>query len=364
MTRAVELAQIASAGVSEAFKNRIINGWMLIDQRNGGSVVSATNSGWAMDRWATVSFASGATTGKYTTQQVGGPAPATQGFTGCLRVTSSAATTVGAGDIYAIGQAIEGQNIQDLAWGTSSAKAITLSFWVQSSLTGNFGGALLNNDGNYNYPFQYTINAANTWEYKTVTIPGPTAGTWLTTNGVGVYVRFGLGGGSAWAQPAGTWTTTTAYTASSSVNVVSTNGATWLLTGVQFEVGTVASSFEYRSFGTELALCQRYTVVFNTLNSNTANRMGLGMAGTSVIAYCQVRHPVPMRGMPTLSSVGTVAVSDTQTGVVATSLGIQGVTSDLNQTQITVNVASGLTAFRPYYLEFSGTGTLTLSAEL
>jgi hypothetical protein len=366
MTRAVELAQVAALGVSQAFKNRIINGWMLIDQRNGGSAVSATNSGFAMDRWATTSYAGAPTTGKYTTQQVGGAAPATQGFTGCLRVISSAATAVGGSDIYAITQAIEGQNIQDLAWGSASARTITLSFWVQSSLTGNFGGALMNNDGNYNYPFQYTINVANTWEYKTITIPGPTAGTWLTNNGAGVYVRFGLGGGSAWSQPAGAWTTTTAYTANSSVNVVSTNGATWLITGVQFEVGSTATSFDYRPYGTEFMLCQRYYYKYVGASGNNYEMIGTGVATNATQADAGCPLPVPMRTVPSCAFTGTIFGYDQGNAQILSSIGaIYGGKSNIYLNLIFTN-AGGFSAGRGFifYTQNATTASFAFSAEL
>ena len=240
------------------FKNRIINGGMVIDQRNAGASVSATNGGYTLDRWTAVSYDNTAQTGKFTVQQNAGSVTPPAGFTNYLGVTSSATTTVSGNGIYAISQYIEGYNIADLAWGTASAKSVTVSFWVYSSLTGTFGGAINNGAGNYNYPFQFVILSANTWTYCSVVIPAPTSGTWLTTNGSGVVVRFGLGAGVSWSDPVGAWTTNAAYTADSSVSVVGTNGATFYITGVQLEKGSTATSFDYRPYGTELSLCQRY----------------------------------------------------------------------------------------------------------
>jgi len=129
---------------------------------------------------------------------------------------------------------------------------------VRSSLTGTFGGALANNGGTRTYPFTYTISVANTWEQKSVTIAGDTSGTWLTTNGVGLTLQIGLGVGSTYSGTAGSWAATNYLSATGATSVVGTNGATFYITGVQLEVGSTATSFDYRPYGTELALCQRY----------------------------------------------------------------------------------------------------------
>jgi hypothetical protein len=239
------------------FKNRIINGAMDIDQRNAGASVTITNTGantYTLDRW----FAYGNVASKFSVQQNAGAVTPPAGFTDYLGVTSLAATTVAAGDQYILGQAIEGFNVADLAWGTASASTVTISFWVRSSLTGTFGGAVRNSAGNRSYPFTYSISAANTWEQKNITVAGDTSGTWLTTNGVGLYLYLGLGVGSTYLGTAGAWSGSTLTSATGSTNVVATNGATFYITGVQLEKGTQATSFDYRAYGTELALCQRY----------------------------------------------------------------------------------------------------------
>lgn len=236
-----------------SMKNRIINGAMLIDQRNAGASVTPTNNQYTVDRWA----AELTQASKFTVQQVSGNANTTQGFQQSLRVTSSSAYSVLSTDVFDIKQQIEGYNIADLAWGTSGAKTVTLSFWVYSSLTGTFGGSITN-DGSYSYAFSYTISAANTWEQKTVTIAGPTVGTWNSTNGTGLYVRFNLGCGSNYLGTANTWVASNTVAPTGSTSIVGTNGATWYLVGVQFEVGSVASAFEWRPYGTEFMLCQRY----------------------------------------------------------------------------------------------------------
>ncbi len=255
MTQAIQVAQYGSSGVSLGFKNRIINGAMVIDQRNGGaSVTLPSGTTRTLDRWTLYS----AESSKYSCQQNAGSVTPPAGFVNYLGITSLAATTPATEDVYVVRQYIEGFNIADLAWGTANAKTITLSFWVRSSLTGTFGGALKNGSGDYSYPFTYTISQANTWEYKTLTVPGSTSGTWLTTNGLGLSLVFSLGSGSFYAGSAGSWSNNSYFTATGSTNVVGTNGATWYITGVQVEVGSLSTTFEYRDYGNELRMCQRY----------------------------------------------------------------------------------------------------------
>lgn len=246
------------SGLGYGFKNRIINGAMVIDQRNAGASVTPAAAGsgtYTLDRWN--NYASQAS--KYTVQQNSGSVTPPPGFPNYLGVVSSSAYSITSTDIFLLRQAIEGYNVADLGWGTANAHTVTLSFWVRSSLTGTFGGSFQNAAQTRNYPFSYTISAANTWEQKTITVAGDTSGTWLTTNGVGLFVNFSLGTGStysgtanAWASGGPFWSTTGA------VNLVGTSGATFYITGVQLEKGTVATSFDWRPYSAELALCQRY----------------------------------------------------------------------------------------------------------
>jgi hypothetical protein len=246
-----------------AFKNRIINGAMVIDQRNAGASVTPTSGQYTLDRW----YFSLAQTSKLTTQQNAGSVTPPVGFTNYLGVTSSSAYSVLTGDYFGFRQSIEGLNVADLGWGTANAKTVTLSFWVRSSLTGTFGGSLFNSAANRSYPYSYTISAANTWEQKSVTIAGDTTGTWLTDNGNGIQVYFSLGAGSTFSGTANTWTGGTwASQPTGSTSVVGTSGATFYITGVQLEVGTTATTFDYRAYGQELALCQRY--YFKTFEPN------------------------------------------------------------------------------------------------
>jgi len=243
------------AGNATRFKNRIINGDMRIDQRNAGaSVTAAPSTTYSLDRWYLTYSASS----KFTVQQNAGSVTPPTGFTNYLGVTSSSAYSVGAGDYFSVGQRIEGLNVADLGWGTANAKTVTLSFWVRSSLTGTFGGAVFNNGGTRSYPFTYTITSANTWEYETITIPGDTAGTWLATNGIGLSINFGLGVGSTNSGTASSWSSTGYVSATGATSIVGTSGATFYITGVQLEVGESATGFEYVDYTTQLAMCQRY----------------------------------------------------------------------------------------------------------
>ena len=254
-----------NGGQLAGLRNRIINGAMPIDQRNdGASVTPTTDAQYTLDRWnARLSVAS-----KFSVQQ--GTATNPAGFPQALLTTSLATTSLAAGDFYGIAQYIEGFNTVDFAWGSADAKTVTLSFWVRSSLTGTFGGAIRNGASNRSYPFTYAISVANTWEYKTATIPGDTAGTWATDSTCGPQVIFGLGVGTTFSGTAGAWAAANYISATGAVSVVGTNAAVWYVTGVQLELGTVATTFEQRPYGLELMLCQRYYEYLTTGNAGVS----------------------------------------------------------------------------------------------
>jgi hypothetical protein len=266
---------------------------MVIYQRNAGASVTPTATTYTLDRWqATLSQSS-----KYSVQQ---SSVAPTGFVNSTLITSLSAYSVGASDFFDYRQSIEGFNVSDLGWGTANAKTVTLSFWVRSSLTGTFGGALTNNNQDRTYPFTYTISSANTWEQKTVTIAGPTSGTWLTTNGVGVRLWFDLGTGTGYNGTANTWTASQIYRTAGSVQLLANSGATFYITGVQLEVGSSATGFEYVNYQTLLANCQRYYwQMVNGDQNNIAN--GVYYSGDTFI--CSVQYPVTMRTAPSLSYV-------------------------------------------------------------
>ena len=317
MTNAVNIAQSGSNNVS--FRNKIINGAMVIDQRNAGASVTPTNNQYLVDRYyATLTQAS-----KFTVQQNAGSVTPPVGFTKYLGVTSSSAYSVLTGDTFAIVQTIEGFNIADLAFGTASAKTVTLSFQVYSSLTGTFGGALVNGGQTRSYPFSYTVSSANTWTQISVTVAGDTTGTWTTDNTAGLLVRFGLGSGATYTGTSGAWATGNYLQPTSTVSVVGTNGATFYITGVQLEAGSTASPFEYRSYGTELALCQRYYYVMAGFYIE-----GYANAASVRAVTIPVNFPVTMRATPTR----TVITAGSYTNVRGSSstyagLGINGLSA-------------------------------------
>jgi hypothetical protein len=244
----------------------LINGAQVIDQRNAGaSVTNTTSNLYVTDRWNIY----GQQASKFTAQQNAGSVTPPTGFKNYLGITSSSAYTVLSGDNFKVLQPIEGYNFADMGWGAAGASSVTLSFWVRSSLTGTFGGSFTNSSYNRSYPFTYTISSANTWEQKSVTIAGDTSGTWLTTNGIGVNVIFSMGMGTDQSGTAGAWSAGNYQSATGAVSVVGTNGATWYVTGIMLEKGSTATSFDYRPYGTELALCQRYYQKSNLFRSGS-----------------------------------------------------------------------------------------------
>jgi len=279
------------------FVNRIINGGMTIDQRNAGASVTPANAQYTVDRWAAVVTQAS----KFSVQQNAGAVTPPVGFVNYLGATSLSAYAVLTGDAFGMYQLIEGSNVSDLGWGTANAQTVTLSFWVRSSLTGTFGGSFLNNAANRSYVFSYTISAANTWEYKTITVAGDTSGTWLTTNGIGVMVRFGLGSGSTFTGTAGSWSAGNIVQPTGSVSVVGTSGATFYITGVQLEKGSTATPFEFRSIGTEFALCQRYyeTCPYDILN------VGYGTSGSPFYKYSSFNTAKRAAPTVTYTNVGS-----------------------------------------------------------
>ena len=303
VNRVVDASGGVLAPISSVMRNRIINGAMVIDQRNAGASVTGNNEVFSVDRWQSVVNQ----TGKFTVQQNAGSVTPPSGYKKYLGVTSSSAYSVLTGDYFMISQRIEGYNFADLMFGTASAQTFTFSFWVRSSLTGTFGGSFQGAASATlrSYPFSYTISSANTWEQKTITVAGDTfTNTWDSTNGIGLFVNFGLGAGSTYSGTAGTWASANYANATGATSVVGTNGATFYITGVQLERGTQATSFEYRQYGTELNLCQRYCWVPAT--PSLATFAGVASVGASGGEF-PIRFPVTMRSGPSLSSFPPLA---------------------------------------------------------
>ena len=302
MTLTTVDAGMLNSQSQQTWRNRIINGAMVLDQRNNGAAVTPTTLAYTLDRWS----AAEQTDGSMTVQQ---SSTAATGFTNSLLVTvTSADTSLGATQYAVLRQAVEGFNVADFGWGTANAQTITLSFWVSSSLTGTFGGAIQNSAQDRSYPFSYTISTANTWEYETVTIPGDTTGTWLTTSGTGLSLWLGLGVGSTYSGTAGAWAGSLAFAPTGAVSLIGTNGATFYITGVQLEKGSTATSFDYRPYGTENQLCQRYfTTSFQnggtpaSPDSLAVTQTGAQFINCNSVNAASVNFSVQMRSAPTVS---------------------------------------------------------------
>jgi hypothetical protein len=298
---------IASAGtVSMAYsfiRNKIINGAMAIDQRNNGTSITPTGPVYTVDRWKYL----GTQASKFSAQQNNTSVSGPPGFPFDIGLISQSSYTVVTSDYFAISQAIEGANVSDLAFGTSNALPVTLSFWVRSSIVGTFGGSFQNSASTRVYPFSYTILNAATWTFITKTIPGDTAGTWVTSgNGIGLYLNFGLGSGSTYSGTAGAWATGNYIQPTSTVSVVGTSGANFFLTGVQLETGSTATPFEQRLYGTELSLCQRYCFLAGLQSYGGGGGGGNSIYGpayaqSATNAFAVIYFPTPMRTLPTLT---------------------------------------------------------------
>jgi len=344
------IGTVSSEGLH--FRNRIINGDMRIAQRGTAALtVNSTSGFYAVDRFQARGQSSD---GVFTVQQVS-DSPA--GFEYSLKATvTTVDSSLTSGQFYYIRYMCEGYDVADLDWGTADAKTVTLSFWVKSSLTGTFGGVIPNVDLDRSYPFTYTISAANTWEYKTITIPGDTTGTWNKTNSIGLRVIYALGAGSDISGTAGVWAAANYQGgATGQTQVISTLNATWQVTGVQLEVGSVATPFERRPFRAELALCQRY------FQKSTAV---VGYANGSATIQAMATFLVEMRATPTLTNTGTVRITDgavnsTSTSNPSSTFGTATGTA-FNMSGFTAN----LTAYRPFIQDGAGGDSFAYSAEL
>jgi hypothetical protein len=272
------------------FRNRIINGAMMIDQRNAGASVTINgNAPYVLDRY----FAQDDTDGSFTVQR---SSVSPTGFINSMLVTvASTDTSLGATQLARVTQRIEGFNVADLGWGTANAQTVTLSFWVRSSVTGTFGGSLVNGAVNRSYPFTYTINSANTWELETITIPGDTTGTWLRDSGIGIEINFGLAVGSTYLGTAGAWAGSLRFGPTGASNLLATSGATFYITGVQLEKGTAASPFENRLYTTELQLCERYFQLLSPVS------VMLPWSSGSQIVRISNSFKTTMRASPTIT---------------------------------------------------------------
>ena len=340
------------------FKNRIINGAMVIDQRNAGAAVS--NTGYPVDRWN----ATNNTDGAFTFEQVE-DAPAD--FYQSLKFTVTTADSSLSTTQYArVRQVIEANNVSDLNLGTANAKTFTVSFWVKSSSTGTFSCSILNSAYDYSYPVSYTINAANTWEYKTITIAGPTAGTWLTGTSGGLVLEFVLAAASNISGTSGVWAAARYEGVTGAINLMATLSATWQVTGVQLEKGSTATSFDYRPYGTELTLCQRYyETSYNygvAVGSNNSNgRIILsGSSQASNLCLLSIPYKVSKRTNATAtlySQTGTAGTWDYERSGASTTNTPVAYEGGTQGTNVYINVGSAWVSCTTY-------GHFAVSAEL
>jgi hypothetical protein len=249
--------------------NRVVNGDMRIDQRWNGGAGSAV--GYTVDRWAYNSNQAGKIGWQ---RNAGGPV----GFPYSLLASSASAYASLAGDYFMFYQPVEADAVSDFVWGTSGAQPVTLSFWVFSSLTGTFSGSIRNGATTRSYPFTYVIPTASVWTRIAIAIPGDTAGTWVMSgNGAGLIIAFDLGSGSTFRAPANAWAAGNFVGVTGAVSVVATNGATFYVTGVKLEIGSVATPFNRQSLAKSMADCQRYyqsipgVLVFNSYAAAGSN---------------------------------------------------------------------------------------------
>jgi hypothetical protein len=348
---------ILGAGNASIMKNRIINGAMVIDQRNAGAALTLSSSAqYCPDRYQ-IRTASGSSNTAQTQTSV---VPA--GFNNALKITIGTGANPGAGENNFIAQSIEGYNVADLNFGTANAQTFTASFWVRSSITGTYGLSFSNNAGDRAYVTSYTVNSANTWEYKTITVAGDTTGTWDKTNNVGIQICWDIGQGSNRSYAASTsWQSNNALGLTGGVKLVATSGATLYLTSVQLEVGSSATGFEYRQYGQEFALCQRY---FQQYGDNATNKnvipFAQGAGTTEMDGYMTL--PVVMRTTPTLTSLNLYASDGTNSLLAMTSGTVYNASTSTFGAYWTV---SGGTAYRPYVIRtYTSAGYMQLSAEL
>ena len=353
MSRARDLADLGGSADAGGLtgRNLIINGSMTVDQRNSGSSVTPTaDQTYVLDRFgAGLSVAS-----KFSLEQTT-TVPA--GFKNSMKATVVSAYTPGASEWFGFFQKVEGLNASHLDFGTSNAKTLTLSFWVRSSVTGDYGFSLANSAQNRAYPVLYNISAADTWEYKTITIAGDTSGTWLTTNGIGLILLWSLGAGSSFLQTANAWGTGLGLGTTGQTNWITNAAATFYITGVQLEVGETATPFEHRSYGEELALCQRYyeKIFYNHVGQfmNTGN------------TQIGVNFSVSKRASPTVSSSGTIGYSNGSSNYTNATFNTSYYAT-ANNVDVRLNVPSGSFSAQSAVLVHnnSSSGFLKIDAEL
>ena len=354
---------ILGAGNASIMKNRIINGAMVISQYNGTSSFTPVNNKYAIDRWQFQATQASKFTGQQNLNSVTPPV----GFANYYGLQVSSAYTIGAGDNFNLTHNIEGYNTADLAWGTANAKTVTLSFQVYSSLTGTFGGSICNYSNTRSYPFTYSIPTANTWTTISITVAGDTTGTWTATNSGSLVINFGLGVGSTYSGTAGSWAGAYYISATGAVSVVGTSSATFYITGVQLEVGSSATGFEYENYTSLLSKCQRYYTRYTNAGNTSQNQTWIVgvVTGATTGGICGGAFPVVMRANPTASYGGSPRLYDAGNAPAITA--ISGTYSSVTSAGVGFTASGGgLTTGRVCLVIPSGSSTdyIDFSAEL
>lgn len=302
MSRARDFADLAGSADAGGLtgRNLIINGAMQVAQRGTSFTGFGAAVNYGIDRFANYHSSDGA----FTISQETSVVP--DDFTHALKIlTTTADSSIAAGQRLILFTRCEGNVVSQLNWGTSAAKTVTLSFYVRSSITGTHGGAFGNGSDDRNYPFTYTINSADTWERKTITVAGDTSGTWATGTGRSLQVVWGLGVGSTYSGTAGAWASGDINSATgATTGVLGTLNATWYLTGVQLEVGDTATPFEHEDYGTTLRKCQRY---YYKIGPSDAGGIGSGIHNTTTQATVFIPYQVEMREGPSAVETSSTA---------------------------------------------------------
>ncbi len=345
----------------QGFRNRIINGDMRIAQR-GTSATPTAGGYFTIDRWR---FGQAASYAASLTPTISQSSTVPAGFTNSFLYTNGTGSAPTSTQLISIDQYIEGLNCADLDFGSASAKTVTVSFWVRASVTGTYSVALTNSSIDRSYVAEYTISSANTWEYKTITIAGDTSGTWLKTNGTGILVRFPIGAGTGLQTTAGTWQAGNYYTTSACTNLTATTGATFYITGVQLEVGSVATPFERRDYGRELIMCQRYFQRATNSSGGIRYLSILQAFSTAAVYGVLLRFPVTFRATPSISISASFGGFYNSTSATASTSQPASINTDGQNVQTgDWGGASGLTAGQGLVCFWNANSYIDGSAEL
>lgn len=341
------ISKIPNAGISNAvnFRNILINGDMSVDQRSETATINAGSVTYNVDRFLGRGASSA---GVFTLVQ---DTDSPDDFTNSLKATvTTADSSLDSGVSYRVQQVVEGTNTTQLNWGTSSAKTVTLSFYVKSSVAGTFGGSLANGDYDRFNVFSYTINSVDTWERKTVTITGDTSGTWPTGTGLGIRVNWSLGAGATYVGSAGSWGSSAKEGVTGQTNLIETNSATFRITGTQLEAGTTASDFEFLPFDINLRRCERYYTVSQEVNewggfaAQDRNGIFAGRIGAYGNQPVHVRFPVRMRTVPTVTVYSLTGTSGNVSNT-GTTAGSHSSNDNVSTTRVSESGIGYLTGF-------------------